>query len=298
MRSIAVINQKGGVGKTTTVANLSAVLASRGQRVLVIDLDPQAHLTINFGVEPAAEAAGIYGVLTESVPLDEAMVWSRENLWLVPSHIDLAAAELELVSVVGREVILRDALEPVREQFDYLLIDCPPSLSLLTINALSAVGEVFIPLQPHFLALQGLGKLLNETIRLVAKRINPGLRVTGVVLTMYEGTPRLTGEVVDDVKAFFEAARGTDCPWSEARVFETVIRRNIKLAEAPSHGMTIFDYEPRCNGALDHARLADEILGEHATAAKDSVVATTVKMPAPAVPEPISSDPAGAAHIA
>lgn len=298
MRSIAVINQKGGVGKTTTVANLSAVLASRGQRVLAIDLDPQAHLTINFGVEPAADASGIYGVLTESAPLDEATVWCSENLWLVPSHTDLAAAELELVSVLGREVILRDALEKVQDQYDYILIDCPPSLSLLTINALAAVSEVFIPLQPHFLALQGLGKLLDETIRLVARRINPGLRVTGVVLTMYEGTARLTGEVVEDVKAFFEAARGTDCPWSEALVFETVIRRNIKLAEAPGHGMTVLDYEPRCNGAIDHARLADEVLGQSASAAEDEVRATTVKMPAPAAPGPVSSDPADAAHIA
>ncbi len=261
MRSIAIMNQKGGVGKTTTTTNLAAALAARGQRVLLIDLDPQAHLTINFGCEPCDEADSIYSVLTDSAPMRSAMLQVADNVHLIPSHIDLAAAELELVSVVGREVILRDALDRVRDEFDFILVDCPPSLGILTVNALVAVEEVFIPLQPHFLALQGLGKLLDETIRLVAKRINPDLRVSGVVFTMYEGGTRLAGEILDDVREFFEASRGTDCPWSETRVFDTVIRRNIKLAEAPSHGLTIFDYEPRSNGAADYARLACEVLG-------------------------------------
>ena len=262
MRSIAIINQKGGVGKTTTTANLAAALAARGKRVLMIDLDPQAHLTVNFGREPSDETGGIYPVLTNSAPMRESMVPAAENLLLVPSHIDLAAAELELVSVVGREVILRDALDPVRDQFDFIFVDCPPSLGILTINALVAVDEVFIPLQPHFLALQGLGKLLDQTIRLVARRINPELHVTGVVFTMYEGGTRLAGEIFDDVRQFFQASRDTDCPWSQTRVFETVIRRNIKLAEAPSHALTIFDYAPRSNGAADYTRLAREVLGE------------------------------------
>jgi len=266
MRSIAVINQKGGVGKTTTVTNLAAALAGRGYRVLAVDLDPQAHLTIGFAQEPAQQCAGIYSVLTESTPLETSMLQVAERLWLVPSHIDLAGAEIELVSVVGREVILRDALAPVRDRFDFVLIDCPPSLGVLTINALAAVEEVFIPLQPHFFALQGLGKLLDETIRLVAKRINPDLRVTGVVFTMYEGGTRLAGEIFDDVRSFFDAAAATDSPWSQTRVFETVIRRNIKLAEAPSHGLTIFDYAPRSHGALDYERLALEVLGELAAA--------------------------------
>jgi chromosome partitioning protein len=270
MRSIAIINQKGGVGKTTTTTNLAAGLAAAGQRVLAIDLDPQAHLTINFGVEPRSDGGSIYEVMTDdAASLSDSMIKVRKNLWLVPSHIDLAAAETELVSVVGREVILRDALSPVESEFDYMLIDCAPSLGVLTINALSAVNEVFIPLQPHFLALQGLGKLLDDTVRLVAKRVNANLRVTGVVLTMYEGGTRLAGEVVEDVKTFFEQSRQLDCPWSSARVFDAIIRRNVKLAEAPSHGLTIFDYEPRCNGALDYGRLAREVIeqGEAMSAA-------------------------------
>jgi len=278
MRSIAIINQKGGVGKTTSTTNLAAAFAARGKRVLAIDLDPQAHLTINLGLDVTGDNAGIYAVLTDSASIIDAAVQARENLWLVPSHIDLAAAESELVSVVGREVILRDALAAASDGFDLVLIDCPPSLGVLTINALAAVTEVFIPLQPHFLALQGLGKLLDQTIRLVAKRINPQLKVTGIMLTMYEGGTRLAGEVVDDVKGFFAASRNTDCPWSDARVFETVIRRNIKLAESPSHGATIFDYAPKSNGALDYARLAAEILGDFQ--ATDSPDAPTVTAPA------------------
>jgi len=191
-------------------------------------------------------------------------------------------------------------------EFDYVLIDCPPSLGVLTINALCASSEVFIPLQPHFLALQGLGKLLDETIRLVVKRVNPALRVTGVLFTMFDAGTKLAGEVVDDVKRFFESARGTETPWSEAVVFDAVIRRNIKLAEAPSYGLTIFDYEGRSNGALDYARLAVEVLGMEggrasaggASEARDQAV-THLKIRGPVSrPDATAGESPGVAHIA
>jgi len=259
VKVLAVINQKGGVGKTTTVANLGSALADRGVRVCLIDLDPQAHLTLHYGIEPG-EALSMYDVLTGNKPLLEAAVNGKEkNVAVVPSVIDLAAAEIELVGTVGREQILRDSLRDTPLLFDLVMIDCPPSLGLLTLNALAAADEVIIPLQPHFLALQGLGKLL-ETVSLVQRRINPPLRVGGVVLCMYESNTRLSGEVVADVTQFLEAGRGSNAPWANARVFESVIRRNIKLAECPSYGKTIFSYEPGSRGAEDYAALADEFI--------------------------------------
>ncbi len=266
MRRIAVINQKGGVGKTTTTVNVGVALARAGHRVLLIDLDPQAHLTLHLGQDPGAGRLGTYELLTGSASFAKARRKVGQNLWLVGSSIDLAGAEVELVSVVGREVILRDLLDQHvgagkdhhRTQYDYVLIDCPPSLGVLTLNGLCAAGEVFIPLQPHYLALQGLGKLL-ETIALVNKRINPGLLVSGVVLCMYDAGTKLAGEVVQDVRSFFGEAKDQDLPWRSTRIFDTVIRRNIKLAEAPSYGQSIFDYAPDSNGAKDYARLAAEI---------------------------------------
>ena len=259
VRTIAILNQKGGVGKTTTVANLGAALANYGKRVGLIDLDPQAHLTLHFGIEPGTPEVGIYDVLTSELPFDQAIVRPREDVFVCPAVIDLAAAEVELVTTVGREQILRDSLAASSADCDYLLIDCPPSLGLLTLNALAAADEVFIPLQPHFLALQGLGKLL-ETVSLVQKRINPGLRVTGVILCMFESNTRLAGEVVADLRDFFGSSRDQNVPWSDARLFESVIRRNVKLAECPSHGQTIFQYEPDSNGAADYNALAGEVL--------------------------------------
>src|SRR5688500_13020509 len=261
MRRIAIINQKGGVGKTTTAVNLAAALARQGQRVCVLDLDPQAHATTHLGLEPDGKSPSMYDVLVNSRPLAEVRCKVSDNLWVAASDINLAAAEVELAGVVGREVILRDLLLQDEGQFDFVLMDCGPSLGVLTLNALSAASEVFIPLQPHFLALHGMGKLF-ETTALVAKRINPSLKVTGIILSLYESATRLAQEVVDDLQEFLDKGRGTTAPWSAARIFRTRVRRNIKLAECPSFGRSIFEYSPACHGAEDYAALAREVLGE------------------------------------
>jgi chromosome partitioning protein len=261
MRRIAIINQKGGVGKTTTAVNLAAALAECGQRVCVLDLDPQAHATTHLGIEPDGKAASMYDVLVNNRPLGEVRRKVADNLWVAGSDINLAAAEVELAGVVGREVILRDLLLQDEGAFDFVFMDCAPSLGVLTLNALSAASEVFIPLQPHFLALHGMGKLL-ETTALVAKRINPSLKVSGIVLSLYESSTRLAQEVVQDLQDYLDKSRGTNAPWAKARIFATRIRRNIKLAECPSFGQSIFAYAPHCHGAEDYAALAREILGE------------------------------------
>jgi chromosome partitioning protein len=216
LRTIAVLNQKGGVGKTTTVVNTAAALAAGGARVVL------------------------------------------------PANINLVGAETELVSIVGRETILREAIAGSRERFDYLIIDCAPSLGLLTLNALAAVDEIMIPLQPHFLALQGLGKLL-QTVELVNKRINAALKVKWILLCMYDSRASLPSEVKADIEQFLDSARGSNCPWAQAQVLPVRIRRNIKLAEAPSYGKTIFEYEPECNGAKDYRAVADLLMGKAAT---------------------------------
>lgn len=260
MRRIAVINQKGGVGKTTTAVNLAAALARQGERVCVLDLDPQAHATTHFGVEPDGERPSVYDVLVRNRPLADVRRDVGENLSLIMSDINLAAAEVELAGIVGREVILREALAQDSESFDYMLMDCAPSLGVLTINALAAADEVFIPLQPHFFALHGLSKLL-ETTALVGRRINPGLRVTGVAVCLYDGATRLAQEVVRDLRAFLDASRSANVPWAAAKVFEAKIRRNVKLAECPSFGKTIYEYAPKSSGAEDYAALAREVSG-------------------------------------
>jgi chromosome partitioning protein len=272
MRRIAIINQKGGVGKTTTAVNLAAALAACGQRVCVIDLDPQAHATTHLGIEPDGKAPSMYDVLVNNRPLAEVRRKVEDNLWMAGSDINLAAAEVELAGVVGREVILRDLLLQDEGAFDYVFMDCAPSLGVLTLNALSAASEVFIPLQPHFLALHGMGKLL-ETTALVAKRINPSLKVTGIILSLYESSTRLAQEVVQDLQDYLDKSRGTNAPWAKARIFATRIRRNIKLAECPSFGQSIFAYAPHCHGAEDYASLAREVLGEAPT-----VMAARVEM--------------------
>jgi len=292
---LAILNQKGGVGKTTTVANLGAAVAARGHRTLLIDLDPQSHLTLHFGVEPGRPDVSMYDVMTADASLASAAMPIGENVSLAPAIIDMAAAEMELAATVGREQILRDHLAAVDGEYDYVFIDCPPSLGLLTLNALTAARDVVIPLQPHFLALQGLGKLL-ETVALVQRRINPRLRVSGVVLCMYESVTRLAGEVLADLQSFFDATRDSDTPWAHTRIFDTAIRRNIKLAESPSHGKTIFDYQPHSHGAEDYAALADEFLAHFpptvAEPVAEPVAAVETAAEPPAAETPTEAPPA------
>lgn len=259
MRTIAIINQKGGVGKTTTAVNLSAALADSGRRVCLIDLDPQAHASLHLGVVPHGQLPTIYDMLLGDAEMDQALQPVTERLHVLPSHLDLAAAELELAGEVGRELVLRDRLATSQHVFDELIIDCPPSLGVLTLNALCAVGEVFLPLQPHFLALHGLSKLLH-TIEVVSRRLNADLRLTGIIMCMYETGTRLAAEVSQDVEQFVESDELQDAPWANVRLFETRIRRNIRLAEAPSFGQSIFEYAPSSAGAEDYRLLADEYL--------------------------------------
>lgn len=258
MRKISVLNQKGGVGKTTTVVNTAAALAMMGLKVVVIDLDPQAHLTIHFGIDSETIKTGSYAVLTQSAKFEESIMLVRPNLWLLAANIDLVGAESELVSVVGRENILIEAIGNSADHFDYLIIDCAPSLGLMTLNALAATDEILIPIQPHFLALQGFGKLL-QTVELVNKRINMNLKVKWVLLCMYDSRVSLSGEVRDDIDQFLARARDADCAWSQARILPVSVRRNIKLAEAPSYGKTIFEYEKNCHGAEDYKAVAEFI---------------------------------------
>ena len=282
-RIIALMNQKGGVGKTTTTVNLGAALAELGKKVCLIDLDPQAHLTINYGVEPSPDIVSLYDVLTDpDTSFLQAVHVLEPNVALVPSSIDLAAAEIELVSVLGREMLLKKRVEQAQHDFDFILLDCPPSLGLLTINALSLAHEVIIPMQAHFFALQGMAKLL-ETIQLVGKRMNPSLKVSGVVLTMFESQTKLSNEVVAELNGFIEAAQGKPLPWANARIFKSKIRRNIKLAESPSFGQTIIKYDSASNGAADYRKLAQEVIAMTEPAAAEAPAQETA--PAPATPQ-------------
>lgn len=266
MRSIAVANQKGGVGKTTTAVNLAIGLARAGRRVCLIDLDPQAHATLHVGVQPGEHPVSAFDVLAGAAALADATVAAAENVWLVPSHIDLSATEVALAGQPGRESILRRRMEadplcsapPEDGGYEYCIIDCPPSLGLLSLNAMAAVDRILLPLQPHFLALHGLSKLL-ETVELVSERVNPRLQVLGVVLCLYESGTRLAGEVGRDVEAFFTAAQERHPAWSGARLFRARIRRNIRLAEAPSFGRSIYEYAADSHGAEDYRALATEV---------------------------------------
>ncbi len=262
MRQIAILNQKGGVGKTTTAVNLSAALAKSGQHVCVVDLDPQAHATLHLSSllsPPLQPGKSMYHVFTDATPLSAIRQHAGSTLSVCPADIDLAGVEIELAGMPARELVLRNKIEAEQSPADLMIFDCPPSLGILTLNALCTVDEVFIPLQPHFLALHGLGKLL-ETIELVSRRVNARLRLGGVVVCMYEASTRLAAEVIKDVEEFFAQARSQRRPWSEARIFAARIRRNVRLAEAPSFGKSIFDYAADSPGAADYAQLAQEFL--------------------------------------
>ena len=255
MRSIALTNQKGGVGKTTTTANLGACLAQLGKRVLLVDIDPQANLSVHFGVDVYTDrnVKSIYDLMIGEARPDEVICRTQvKQLDLIPSHINLAGAEIELVGVVGRETILKEALEHAMSQYDYVLFDCPPSLGLLTLNSLTTAKEVFIPLQAEFFALQGMSKLL-DTIRLVRRRLNPEMSVTGIVVCMYDSRTRLSKEVRANIQEFFPD-----------KLFAVVIRKNVKLAESPSHGKPISIYDRHSRGYKDYRALAKEVIEQEA----------------------------------
>lgn len=266
-RHIALLNQKGGVGKTTSTVNLGAALAAMGQRVLLIDLDPQAHLSLHLGLDPDALEHTVYDLLTcDDVSAFEVVQQINDQLAVLPSQVNLAGVEAELAAdmMTGRaQRLLKDQCEPLLadRHFDFVLIDCPPSLGLLTINALTLANEVIVPMQAHFLALQGLSKLF-ETVQLVSQGFNPQLQVTGVLLCMHEGQTLLANEIQNDLNAFLESARGTTAPWRNAIVHQPPIRRNIKLAESPSFGKSIFDYAPDCHGAGDYRKLAESLCAQ------------------------------------
>jgi chromosome partitioning protein len=271
MRIIALFNQKGGVGKTTTTVNLGAALAEAGKKVVLVDLDPQANLSAHLGIDPEKNAINTYRVLTDGIPLAEALLPvpgfkdRGGSLRVAPATTDLAAAEVELVSVVGRESLLRkmasvpSANGKHKIDADFVLIDCPPSLGLLSLNALVYASEVIVPLQAHFLALQGMEKLF-DTIAMVRQSLNPTLRISGILFCQYESAARLSGEVTGEVENFLTQAKGTNHPAASAIIFETTVRRNIKLAEAPSFGQSIFQYAPNSAGAADYSVLAEEVL--------------------------------------
>ncbi|MFC4619702.1 ParA family protein [Camelliibacillus cellulosilyticus] len=246
---LSIANQKGGVGKTTTSVNLSACLAYMGKKVLLIDIDPQGNATSGVGIDKGDVDECIYNVLVEDVhPKDVIKPTDVEGLAVIPSTIQLAGAEIELVSTISREVRLARALEKVNDQFDYIVIDCPPSLGLLTINALTASNAVIIPVQCEYYALEGLSQLLN-TVRLVQKHLNHDLMIEGVLLTLLDARTNLGIQVIDEVKKYFQD-----------KVYETIIPRNVRLSEAPSYGKPIIIYDPKCRGAEVYLELAKEVM--------------------------------------
>jgi chromosome partitioning protein len=251
LKIIAITNQKGGVGKTTTTTNLGAALALKGKKVLVVDLDPQAHLTTSLGVKEYELEKTIYEVFKGVVSINEAIIdlgRPKSRLWLLPSSLTFSVADTEFSSEAGREYLLKEALQSLNEQFDYILIDCPPSLGLLTINGFTAAQEIYIPLQTEFLAMHGMTQLL-QVYNVVKKRVNQELKITGIIGTIFDGRKKLNREVVDKIREHFGE-----------HLFKTLIRSNVSLAEAPSFGQDIFTYRPDSTGAEDYAALAEEVL--------------------------------------
>ena len=246
---IAIANQKGGVGKTTTTVNLAACLAKKGKKVLLVDVDPQGNSTSGLGIDKRRCERTVYDCLINEIPMNEAAVKTEyENLSVCPSNLELSGAEIELISVMGRENRLKTALAPIKDEFDYILVDTPPSLGLITINTLTAADSVLIPIQCEFYALEGVSQL-TETIKRIKKALNPNLYIQGIVMTMYDARTNLAIEVVDEVKRFFPG-----------KVYKTIIPRNVRLSEAPGFGRPVIYYDSSSKGAESYTELAQELI--------------------------------------